>query len=85
MKIITFVFVLVFFNTAFAQDIDTDETFDLKGNINAKTGLIWLRYLNKEGNDILDSAYIKNGSFLFSGSVNNVARATLRFQKNHLG
>lgn len=86
MKFIIIAFLLVCFNTVFSQDIAHKESFSLKGHIaTQKTGWAWLRYANKEGKDILDSAYLDKGNFLFIGSINGATRATLRFLNKSLG
>jgi len=86
MKFIIIVFLLSCLNTAFAQGIANKESFTLRGHIvTNKNGLVWFRYTNKEGKDILDSAYLDHGNFLFIGSVNGATRATLRFSNKSLG
>lgn len=77
---------LVCLNTVFAQNVAHKENFSLRGHIvTNKTGWVWLRYNNKDGKDILDSAYLDNGNFLFIGSINGATRATLRFLNKSLG
>lgn len=73
-------------NTVCAQNVEDKGSFRLRGHIvTNKTGWVWLRYNNKEGKDILDSAYFDNGNFLFIGSINGATRATLRFRNKSLG
>lgn len=63
--------------TAYSQPIQ--KAFSFSGTIpNAADGLIYLNYLNADGNYITDSATLSKGKFSFTGAINGPVEASLK-------
>ncbi|MGX5857370.1 redoxin domain-containing protein [Dyadobacter jiangsuensis] len=61
----------------------SQDHFTLSGTLAGGTAKwIYLRYDNKDGNDILDSARVLEGTFSFSGQINQPSRGILKLNRN---
>ncbi len=79
MKIILLLFFYLSFGTAMAQEKRSQESFNLQGHIIGRdTGFIYLRYLNANGKDVIDTDRLDKGSFKFKGTLNGATKASLR-------
>ncbi len=65
--------------------IFNNETFIIKGTVSGRdTGIMTLRYVNGLEEFIRDTTYLENGSFQFSGTINQPTYATLKGNPNYI-